>query len=116
MDVKSHVFQSEADQEYYWNLKAANGEIVACSPKGYGSEEEAGAELEVFRRGSKWKFATRFGAEKPRVGFNVFSAASGGWYWRFMSDDRIVAKGGESYTEKSSCEDSVERMKAANWL
>jgi uncharacterized protein YegP (UPF0339 family) len=35
------IYQSEKNQEWYWQLKAANGEIVAGSSEGFASKANA---------------------------------------------------------------------------
>lgn len=48
----------------------------------------------------------------PETVFEVYKDKSGAWRWRLKSaNNQIIATSGESYKERSSCEDAIASVK-----
>ena len=117
MKIKVHVFPSWEAGKFYWILKAANGEIVACSPRGHKSMPDAQTEvMEFIQKRAGGKQAGQNLVNGGPVGYKVFQGEDEQWYWHYMSAIPavgIIAKGAEGYASKGGCEEAVSRMKTA---
>jgi len=116
MWIKANVFANWDEGAFYWNLKAANGEIVACSPHGFADRMEAEKELLYFGVGRKESAVNKKKAagDFSGPGYHIFEGEDDQWYWNYTKvKGVIVAKGGEGYATRSSCEAAVMRMKEA---
>ena len=118
MKIKVRVFPSWEKGEFYWNIKAANGEIVACSPQGFRYLPDAQREVMDFvslRNGAK-QAADGPDLNGPPTGYQVFQGEDEQWYWHYMSampSVGVIAKGAEGYASKGGCQEAVERMKTS---
>jgi len=118
MKIKVHVFPSWEEGKFYWNLKADNGEIVACSPKGFKFLPDAQAQVMGFiqkRAGGK-QAGDGPDLNGPPAGYQVSQGEDEQWYWHYMSAMPavgILAKGAEGYASKGGCQEAVDRMKSS---
>lgn len=85
---KFSIWKSKADNQWYWNLKGGNGEIVAKS-EGYKGKGNAKKGIASFRKNglSKANYKLRRDAEKK-------------WYWVVKAANNRIVSGGESYAKK----------------
>ena len=109
MSYTYNLRRSSANQQYFWNLEAANHEGVAWSGETYVAKTDCTGGLGLFRANAPAapvNDLTAAGA-RPRVGtheFEVYKDAAGKFRWRFQaSNNQIVAASGEGYESKQGC-------------
>ena len=113
------VLRSAENGEFYWHLKARNGEIIAASGETYTDLGGCLGGLYGFKLGAgdaPLNDRTRPGAA-GRVGdheFELFRDEAGEHRWRFQAaNNQIIATSGEGYASKGGAEDAVGRVRAA---
>jgi uncharacterized protein YegP (UPF0339 family) len=102
----SHEFEVYADRanKYRWRLVAQNGEIVADSGEGYGSESDAREAVSRVQSAAADARVPRYDVEH----FEIFEDRAGEYRWRLVaSNGRIIADSGEGYGSKSDAREAA---------
>ena len=100
--LKFEVYQ-DARMEYRWRLKAGNGEILATAGQGYKAKADAEKGVERLRDV----------AGNDKLKFEVYQDARKEYRWRLRaSNGQTVAASSDGYKTKTSCERSIELIKA----
>jgi len=95
--------------EHRWRLVSSNGRIIADSAEGYSSE--GAAEDAIDRIRDKAPEADHL--DITPAGFEVYKDKAEEWRWRLIRQNgRIVADGGEGYTERNDAMEAVERVQS----
>jgi uncharacterized protein YegP (UPF0339 family) len=113
-----HVLRSAENDQIYWHLKAANGEIVAASGETYTDLGGCLGGLYAFKlHAGDAPLNDRTASDAPgRVAdheFELFRDEADEHRWRFQAaNNQIVATSGEGYASKGGASDAVDRVKA----
>ncbi len=107
LDAEFEVYSDEAD-EWRWRLVHDNGNILADSGEGYGSESDA--------RTTADRVADYLPeADTVEVGdayFAVYRDEADEWRWRLVHrNGRVIADSGEGYVERNNAVEALERVK-----
>ena len=108
-----HVNRSTENNEFYWTLRASNGEPVAWSGETYTTKPPCLSGRALFQAQAPTAATndlTVAGA-RPRAGaheFEVYLDEVGEYRWRFQANNnKIIATSGEGYTHKRDCLDGI---------
>jgi len=93
--------------EWRWRLVAANGRIIADSAQGYDDKGSAEEAIERIRD----NVGDADHLDITPAGFEVYKDKAREWRWRLIRQNgRIIADGGEGYTERNDAMEAVERV------
>ncbi|EMA60193.1 HVO_2922 family protein [Halorubrum lipolyticum] len=99
----------DAAEEYRWRLRHRNGNIIADSGEGYGSESGARDAIGRVREYSPEADVLEVG----NAAFEIYEDAGGEWRWRLRHrNGNIVADSGEGYASRSNAVEAVTGVKA----
>ena len=95
--------------EWRWRLVAANGRIIADSAQGYDDKQTAEEAIDRVRE----NVGNADHLDITPAGFEVYKDKSDEWRWRLIRrNGRIIADGGEGYTERNDATEAVERVQS----
>lgn len=96
--MKFEIYQSEKSQEYYFRLKAGNGQVILGS-EGYKTRANCENGIESVRRNS---------ADAAR--FEVKEAKNGDWYFNLKSSNGQVVGSSQMYKSESGMKNGIESV------
>ncbi len=96
--MKFELFQSEKNGKYYFNLKAANGQVILSS-QGYASKSGALNGIESVQKNA---------ADKDN--FEVREAANGKFFFNLLAANKQVIGKSQMYASKSGMENGIKSV------
>jgi len=95
--------------DWRWRLVASNGRIIADSAEGYSSKGAAEDAIDRIRE----RAPEADHLDITPAGFEVYKDKAEEWRWRLIRQNgRIIADGGEGYTERNDAMEAVERVQS----
>lgn len=117
MAYSYHLYRSASNSQYYWNLKAGNGERVASSGETYVAKSSCLSGLNLFKTyAPSASINDKTTGSSRRVAtyeFELYKDAGSEYRWRFQAaNNQIIATSGEGYVTKQGCLQAIARVKA----
>jgi len=117
---RTETFQSEKNQQHYWHVKSANGEIVGSSHRGWETAEEAEANLDRIRGLIE---VVPENMTAPGQGVQVRTASddtvayyrddAGEHRWQIWDGDDQIGKSSEGFSDRSGAKRNFATFAAA---
>jgi len=122
------LFKDKAD-EWRWNLRHGNGNIIADSAEGYSSKQKAKQGLKSVRKNvvgapvkekeESEEVEEQEGEEEEdeeeeenRAKYKLYEDEAGKWRWRLVAPNgRIVADSGQGYKDRRDAEASIGKVR-----
>ena len=107
------VIKQAKNGEYYFNLKAANGEVIGTSEM-YPTVKIAEAGIDAVRRASVGEIEDQTVKEPAKVRapkFEIFKTKDGQFRFRLKAGNYEPVLASESYKAKDSCKNGIASVK-----